>query len=368
MRSLHLASRSLGNHYSESRNLLFNGDMFIDQANEGASVSLVSGTTSYIVDGWGVKLVQSSAVVTAQQVADAPPGFIDSLKITTGTGHSVGAGDYLVIKAPVEGLKSRFLGNGTANAAFVSLSFWVKSPIATETFSYSLQNSAGNRVLIGTFAVAHANLWEQFVIPAIPCDITGTWLNTNGLGMLLNIVLASGATQQSSTLNAWQGSAAFAANTQTNNTLITSANTFQLAGVQLEPGILVTPYSLIPYDMQLRECQRHLRKSFPGGTAPAQSAGVAGAITYRTPIATSESGMFVQFCPPMRAAPTITTYNPSAANANWRDITGSADVTATVDPASTISAGGVHIATAATSATIAHDLAIHYLADARLAI
>jgi hypothetical protein len=32
----------------------------------------------------------------------------------------------------------------------------------------------------------------------------------------------------------------------------------------------------------------------------------------------------------MRAAPTITTYNPSAANANWRDVTAAADRTPTV--------------------------------------
>jgi hypothetical protein len=36
----------------------------------------------------------------------------------------------------------------------------------------------------------------------------------------------------------------------------------------------------------------------------------------------------------MRAAPTITTYNPNVANANWRDITNGADRTVTVADAS----------------------------------
>jgi hypothetical protein len=41
-------------------------------------------------------------------------------------------------------------------------------------------------------------------------------------------------------------------------------------------------------------------------------------------------GTRVEFDSNMRAAPIITTYNPAAANANWRDATNSVDRTVTV--------------------------------------
>jgi hypothetical protein len=67
----------------------------------------------------------------------------------------------------------------------------------------------------------------------------------------------------------------------------------------------------------------------------------------------------------MRAAPTtITTYNPSAANSSWRDVTGATDLAATVDPASAKGDGGVEVISAAAAA--AHNICLHAVFDARL--
>lgn len=72
---------------------------------------------------------------------------------------------------------------------------------------------------------------------------------------------------------------------------------------------------------------------------------------------------WIAFDPPMVANPTITTFNPSAANANWRDITASSDVTVSVDPAATKSTTGFQLATSGTVATLGDVLGIHYTAD-----
>lgn len=357
----------IGQYLSEGRNLLFNGDMFIDQANEGASVSLVSGNKSYICDGAYVLLTQASAVVTAQQVSDGPDGFIKSLKITTTTGNAIGVGDSLVVKMPIEGPVARFLGQGVANAGYMSLGFWVKTSQASQTFSMSLQNSAGARTYIASFTTNSANNWMFIPFAAIVGDITGTWLTAvNTVGLMLTIAVACGSTNQSSTLNAWQASGAFAANTQTNTVLTTNGATFQITGVQLEQGPNVTPFALLPYDTALQKCRRFYRKSFAVGTAPAQSAGVANAVTIKNPIALGDPAEWIPFEPPMAGSPTITTYNPSAANANWRDITAAADVTVSVDPGSTKGPGGVLLATSGTVTTLGDILAIHYQADVRL--
>ena len=55
--------------------------------------------------------------------------------------------------------------------------------------------------------------------------------------------------------------------------------------------------------------------------------GAAFAVSH---VASAVFGNRVEFDNNMRAAPTITTYNPSAANANWRDTTNGADRTVTV--------------------------------------
>ena len=67
---------------------------------------------------------------------------------------------------------------------------------------------------------------------------------------------------------------------------------------------------------------------------------------------------------PMFKTPAITTYNPSAANANCRDITGASDVVVNVDPDTAIGAAGVYIGTQTTSLTAGHHLCIQATADA----
>jgi len=66
----------------------------------------------------------------------------------------------------------------------------------------------------------------------------------------------------------------------------------------------------------------------------------------------------------MRATPTIVTYNPSAANANWRRISASSDATVQVDPETTISASGVFITEQTTALVVGARYYIHATADA----
>lgn len=357
-----------GIYLSEDRNLLMNGDFRIDQANEGASVSLVSGTASYVTDGWGVKLLQSSVTASAQRVADAPLGFLNSLKITVTTGNAVGAGDYLIVEAPVEGLVTQPLGYGAIGAANTSLGFWIKSSVAAQTFSFALQNSSRARTYVGSFVINSAATWTFVPFTSLIGDITGTWLTTNGIGAYLFISVASGSTNQTSTLNAWQASSSFAANTQTNAILTTNGATFQIATAQWELGSNCTPFARRRPEVEKLICTRQYQKTFPDGTAPAQNAGVTGAITVKNPIALGDPSEWWQLAPKMIATPTFTTYNPSATNANWRDITASSDATVSVDPATTKGPTGVLIATSGTVTTLGDVLAIHAVADARLTL
>jgi hypothetical protein len=115
---------------------------------------------------------------------------------------------------------------------------------------------------------------------------------------------------------------------------------------------------------ELLLAQRYYRKSFPQGTKPAQNAGTAGAACVTNPIANGQPSIALSF-PPMWGSPTVTTYNPSAANANWRDTTASSDVAVSV-PATATSAGGVLLATGAAIATLGDLACLHYTLDAGL--
>jgi len=112
-------------------NILGNPSMEIDQANEGNSVSLSSGTNAFVVDQWGAGFHSASATVSAQRVADAPSGFANSVKLTVGTGATVAAGDYLLVRQPIEGNELTNLALGTSSAQQACVSFWVKSSART---------------------------------------------------------------------------------------------------------------------------------------------------------------------------------------------------------------------------------------------
>jgi hypothetical protein len=336
---------------NDRMNRVINGGMMIDQVNEGSSYSiLVNNTPAYTVDQ-GVVSCDSTvgspaAGVTAQRVTDAPANFTNSLKITVGTGAaSVGATDFLYYFQPIEANNLSDLNFGTSSALPVSLSFWVKSSVAG-TFAAVLYNPTGNRSIVNKFTVASTGTWQQVTIPNIPGDQSGTYATGASLMINLTIVIATGTTDQTSTLNSWQTGTWLGSTSQTNTVLTTSGATFQITGVQFNSGAFCQSYEKRQYQQELALCERYFEKLFAQGVAVAQD--VASGLLYVT-LPTGASGEFSVspvFRTPKRASPTIVTYNPFNTNANWRDTTNSADrtasVTNTTDKATTIlGSGGV---------------------------
>lgn len=120
---------------------------------------------------------------------------------------------------------------------------------------------------------------------------------------------------------------------------------------------------------ELVRVRRFYQKSFALDTAPAQNVGVntgeqRGIAGKATAVANAGFINF-EFSPPMRAAPTVVVYNPAAANALARNITGAADmgattITGTNERNSYTNSTGV-------AATAVGDLiAIHWSADGEL--
>ena len=103
--------------------------------------------------------------------------------------------------------------------------------------------------------------------------------------------------------------------------------------VSLQTGYGPPLLEIRPYWLDLQAAQYRFRKSFPAATTPADGAGTAGAAYVRVPSGLSSStrfGVEIPLIPPMRAAPFVTSYNPSSANNEWYDTTHGADRIAVV--------------------------------------
>lgn len=126
-----------------------------------------------------------------------------------------------------------------------------------------------------------------------------------------------------------------------------------------------------PYSQELALCQRYYAKTFLVDTGPVQNPGVnTGEVKYIAGIAGSgtaggERGGSWRFPAAMRATPTITTFNPAAANAQVRDETAAADCSATTVVGTTADQTA-WTATGNAATVVGGLLGLHVTADAEL--
>ena len=248
----------MGNTNQTFRNRIINGAMVIDQRNAGASVTVNSSTATYPVDRFAGRGVASAGVFTAQQSSTAPTGYINSVVCTVTTAASPpGATDAYLFRQNVEGLNVADLGWGSASAATVTLSFWVRSSL-TGTFGGAIQNSAFNRFYPFSYTINSANTWEQKSV-TIAGDTSGTWLTTSGIGMTISFSLGAGSSRVN-TAGTWTASTTEGATGQT-NLISTNGATWYVTGVQLEAGTTATPFEYRQYGTELQLCQRYYWKT-----------------------------------------------------------------------------------------------------------
>jgi hypothetical protein len=314
------------------RNLIIGGDFTTNPWQRGASFTGL-GSNAYSADRW-IYATSLGGVVDAAKTADAPTAaqagvysqHCLDLAVTTAD-SSIASGDIYGISQRIEGLNSGFLGFGQSGARPITVSFWVKST-KTGTFYVAVHNNANNRSYLIPYIINATNTWERKSL-TIPGDTMGTWLNTTGIGLLVFWTLGAGSSFFG-TASAWNAANVFAASDQA-NALDTIGNHFKLALVQVEEGVGGSPFEALPQDIVLDRCRRYYRKSFELGTAPAQNSGTAtGAAFAVSHVASAVFGTRVEFDNNMRALPTVTTYNPVATNADWRDTTNNADRSASV--------------------------------------
>jgi len=239
--------------YYGFKNRIINGAMVIDQRNAGASVNTAG---SFAVDRWFMQR-GGAAVFSLGQSTTVPAGagFYNSIVATVTTAAAIGSGDYYDIQQNIEGLNLLDLNWGTANAATVTLSFWVRSSVSG-VYSFQFRNSAANRSIVFNYTIATANTWQQ-ITQTIAGDTSGTWLNTNGIGIGLVIPLGTGSSYTTATTGTWQAGNFNASTSALTTWQATLSNTFYITGVQLEKGSTATSFDYRPYGTEFMLCQRY---------------------------------------------------------------------------------------------------------------
>lgn len=213
---------------------------------------------------------------------------------------------------------------GTANARTVTLSFWVRSSVPGLN-SGSFNNSGQTRSYPFTFTISSANTWE-FKTITIPGDTSGTWVKNNGIGINLNWSLGTGSTY-SGTANTWQTGTYVAATGAL--TPIGSDVIFDLSGVQLEIGTVVTPFEYRPIQTELIMCQRFFEKTYDLEVSVGTITN-AGSVLLRA----TAPGMYwpLQYKVPKVFPPTWVAYsNTTGNNGVWRDQSAGTDISTTAN-------------------------------------
>lgn len=284
-------------------NRIINGDMRIDQRNNGASGT---ATNVYTVDRWQYAATQASKGIWNRQTLaglTSGAGFAYSLLFTSSSAYTSLAADQFYFQQPIEAdLVTDFCWGQAAQS--VTLSFWTQSSL-TGTFSGAIQNqpSPPTRSYPFTFSIPTAGAWTRIVV-TIPGDTAGTWV-MYGNAACLRIVfdLGTGSTGRGPA-NAW-ASAPYYGATGAVSVVGTNGATFQITGVKLEVGTVATPYNRQSLAKSMSDCQRYYQTSVGGYTIALNiynSSGGAFTNTYFFPVT-------------MRANPTVTVAVGSSGNA-----------------------------------------------------
>ena len=271
------------------KNLIINGAMTVAQ--RSTSKTGVTSRAYHACDRWHLGPT-SHGTYTISQSTDAPNGFGSSLKIdcTTADG-SIDAGSSFMLEQRLEGQDLQHIGKGTSSAKEVTVSFYVKSNLAS-TFVCELFDIDNSRHINQTFSISTADTWERKEI-TFDIETSNALTDDNGRSLDFRLFLAAGSNFTSGTLQTSWG-ASTTANRAVGITAdigSSTSNDFYITGVQLEVGSTATEFEHRSYAEELYMCKRYFRNDMDGRN---------GACSNTTTRAT----WHIHLDPEMRARPT----------------------------------------------------------------
>jgi hypothetical protein len=270
------------------QNFITNGNMDIWQ--RGTSFTFASAT-DYSADRWHIFPNNASTVVITRQSSG-----LNGFRYCMRAQHTAVLNSQTLISQSLETRDSLPLAG-----QLVTMSFWMR---IGSGFNGTVQ------ALVATGTSTDGNV------------ILGPWAGSSNV-FLANVPVTSSWKffQYSGVIPSTANQIAFYFSVIHTANPITANDYFEITGLQLETGPRATAFSQIPFEQQLRRCQRYYNKSFLYDQPPIYNIGTANeAVLYYA----SNAGALPKVTPVyypvrMRATPATTFYNVSAVNGNWRN-------------------------------------------------
>ena len=241
------------------------------------------------------------------------------------------------------GLTSRYYGkykkitNAGKFMVFQILEGQHTVPLRGKTVIYQVKMKASTAK---TIRMAILELQSGGTMDTIPGTFVSAW-NVDGTDPTLgaNLAVITGAESKDVTTS-WQNFTVSVTVPSTSKNLIcavwanadfSAADELNLAEAGLFLGATQLSWTPRNITQELLLCQRYYWKSFDIDTLPAQNAGLTATLRFIAGKAgaTSQYGTFILPVRQRTSTPTVTSYNPAAANAQVRDGTAAADCSST---------------------------------------
>ncbi len=241
-------------------NLIINGAMQVWQ--RGTTIDTITNG-GYLCDRWRLAHGGTDGNVDVDRSTDVPSGqgFAYSQKISMDASEtSLDADDQVNLQQRFEGQNLQQILKGTSSAKSLTLSFWVKSSVAS-TYSVNLRDNDNTRVIASTYVINNANTWEKKTI-TFAGDTTGALDNDNARSLDLTFYMDAGTSFTGGTFASSWGDASnsnvrvFA----TTGWLESTSPEWYITGAQLEVGQTATPFEHANYGDTLAKCQRYYFK------------------------------------------------------------------------------------------------------------
>lgn len=212
----------------------------------------------------------------------------------------------------------------------------------TVTFQVQMKASASKTIRMAILELQNAGTMDT--IPGTFVSAWGANSTDPTLGSNLAIITAAQSRSVTTSMQTFNVTVTVPSNSKNlicalwTDSQFAANDTLSVAEAGLYVGYAVQPWNPRLLAQEFSMCQRHYWKTFLPDTGPAQNIGVdTGEFKTPAPVAGANTERIVNFnhIVPMFKAPTITTFNPAAANAQFRDATAAADCSATAAAATT---------------------------------
>jgi len=256
---------------SELNNLAINGGFDFWQEKAGTTTTINTATSSftYAADMWAVSssgatvknynYLRSSSTVPTLAQSGFNSRYSMQFQVLTAIGSLAASDEILPYNYFMEGQDYARI-----HSKKVTFGFWFNASVAG-TYSFAMQNNAGNRSYVTTFTQNSGGVWEYKTI-TVTLDNTGTWLFDTNFGLAVYIAAVSGSTGSTSTLGSWQNGA-FVAATGATNYFATINATLNLAQFSIVEGpIGLGPTGFVrsgkTIEAEFASCQRYYEKTY----------------------------------------------------------------------------------------------------------